>query len=225
MNLACAVRRGRVDNTSTEGSIDDDQRPRDGRTRAKRVAASRSDSPRRGLACASRPALRPVRFDWGDEETHDAALDGVERVYLVPPSHVPDPALAMRRFVDRALAGGVTRIYCSARPPSPRGPGVGGSPTCASGCPSGRSASVVVHQYFVTPNIITRAASRPRRDYTATGDGDLSRYAGDIAEVALRALLDEPHDAEHVITGPRPLTYDEVAAAIGEAAGRPVRQD
>ena len=44
-----------------------------------------------------RPASRTpaaadaIRFDWDDIATHGPALDGVDRVYLVPPPSAVDP--------------------------------------------------------------------------------------------------------------------------------------
>lgn len=44
-----------------------------------------------------------ARFDWNDAGTHDAALAGVARVYLVAPVGAPDPYPVMAEFIDRAL--------------------------------------------------------------------------------------------------------------------------
>jgi uncharacterized protein YbjT (DUF2867 family) len=48
----------------------------------------------------------------------------------------------------------------------------------------------------------------------------------DIAQVAVRALIDEvPHNAAHRITGPESLSYEQAAEIIALAAGRPVRHE
>ena len=62
------------------------------------------------------------------------------------------------------------------------------------------------------------------RIYTAAGDGRVPFIdAGDIAAIAVEALTASGFDnGELVLTGPHALTYDEVAAAVGAAAGRPV---
>jgi uncharacterized protein YbjT (DUF2867 family) len=39
------------------------------------------------------PGAEPVCFDWYTPATHAAALDGVDRVYLIPPLGDSDPAL------------------------------------------------------------------------------------------------------------------------------------
>ncbi|MCZ6664650.1 MAG: NAD(P)H-binding protein, partial [Gammaproteobacteria bacterium] len=51
-------------------------------------------------------------FDWGDESTWDAVLDGVTAVYI---SYAPDLAIAgateaIRAFVERAVRHGVRRL-------------------------------------------------------------------------------------------------------------------
>ena len=59
---------------------------------------------------------------------------------------------------------------------------------------------------------------------TAAGAGRAAFIdAGDIAAVAAVALLPpEPLNADPVLTGPRALSYDDVAAILSEASGHPV---
>jgi uncharacterized protein YbjT (DUF2867 family) len=64
-------------------------------------AAGRRDTPIPGAA--------PVRFDWYDPSTHAAALDGVDRVYLIPPPADSDPVAVMVPFLRQARAAGVHR--------------------------------------------------------------------------------------------------------------------
>ena len=48
--------------------------------------------------------------------------------------------------------------------------------------------------------------------------------AGDIAQVAFRALTDaEPHNRAYIITGPQALSYAEAAAILSGAWHRPIR--
>lgn len=62
---------------------------------------------------------------------------------------------------------------------------------------------------------------------TAAGEGRVGFVAAeDIAAVAVHALTDErAPDTDLVLTGPRPLSYDEVASAVGRATGRNVRHE
>jgi len=59
---------------------------------------------------------------------------------------------------------------------------------------------------------------------TATGSGRIGfADADDIAEVGVRALIDEqPHNTDHVITGAQSLSYAEVAEIISAVAGRTI---
>ena len=57
-----------------------------------------------------------VRFEWDDASTHDAALEGVDAVYLVPPALSLDFAGDVHAFLDRAEAAGVQHVtFLSAR--------------------------------------------------------------------------------------------------------------
>ncbi|MCZ9338724.1 ergot alkaloid biosynthesis protein, partial [Streptomyces sp. TRM76130] len=51
----------------------------------------------------------PVPFDWYDPATHAAALDGVDRVYLIPPVGDSEPAAIMLPFLRQARTAGVRR--------------------------------------------------------------------------------------------------------------------
>jgi len=62
-----------------------------------------------------RPASRTpkgedaVRFDWDDTTTHGPALDGVDRVYLVPPPSAVDPVAVVEPFLVEARRRGIRR--------------------------------------------------------------------------------------------------------------------
>jgi uncharacterized protein YbjT (DUF2867 family) len=60
---------------------------------------------------------------------------------------------------------------------------------------------------------------------SATGDGKVAAVdADDIAAVAAAALTEPDHAGmTYALTGPEALTFDDAAAIISEAAGRPIR--
>ena len=72
------------------------------------------------------PGVEPVRFDWDDDSTWAAALDGVAGVYLVPPALRMDHPPLLAALAERALAAGAySLVLLSARgvdagPCSPR---------------------------------------------------------------------------------------------------------
>ncbi|MGV9352072.1 NmrA family NAD(P)-binding protein [Streptomyces misionensis] len=169
----------------------------------------------------------PVVFDWYDPATHTAALDGADRVYLVPPVGDPDPAAVMLPFLRRARAAGVRRAVLLS----------------SSAVPEGGPAVGQVHQ--VLPELFDEwAVLRPswfmqnftgphphavsiREEgviRTATGGGRVGFVdAEDIAAVAVRALTDErAPGTDLVLTGPEALGHDDIAAILTEVTGRPV---
>ena len=168
-----------------------------------------------------------MRFDWHDATTHRDALDGVERMYLIAPPGDPDPEAAMRPFLELALTSGVRRAVLLKQFPDP--PWRNG--TRPGACLHGR---VVPEWTVLRPSWFMQnfAGRHPRADAirasgvitSATGTGRVGFIdAGDIAAVAVRALLDEtPLNSDVILTGPAALSYDDVAAILGRASGREI---
>ncbi|GMT98735.1 NAD(P)H-binding protein [Corallococcus caeni] len=174
-------------------------------------------------------AAEHVRFDWADPSTHGAALEGVDRMYVLAPGLVEDPSVLMIPVLERALAGGVRRVVLLS----------------ASAVPEGAPGLGQVHRFLRThapewsvlqPSWFMQNFTNPghhhdaglRRDgtlVTATGQGRVGFVdAGDIAAVGVRALADAAsHDTAHVITGPQALSYDDVAAILSRVSGRDIR--
>jgi ergot alkaloid biosynthesis protein len=166
-----------------------------------------------------------VPFDWLDPSTYDAALSGVDRVYLVAPP-VEDPYPVMTSFARRAMDRGVRRFVLLSASSLPEGGPMMGA-VHRSLRETAAEWAVLRPTWFMQnfsegPHATT--IREEGRIYSATGAGRVPFVdAVDIAEVAYRALTDElSHNTDHLITGPRALTYAEAADAIGEAMGRPV---
>ncbi|WP_437744201.1 NAD(P)H-binding protein [Sorangium sp. So ce1504] len=180
-------------------------------------------------APAARDGVEHARFDWADAATHDEALRGADRVYLVAPAMVEDPSALMLPFVERALARGARRlVLLSASPVAEGSPGLG----LVHRALRERAPEWTVlrpswfMQNFIDPRHPHAAAIAGRGELTtATGGGRVGFVdADDIAEVAARALFDgAPHNTSHVITGPEALSYDDVAAIVSRIAGRAIR--
>jgi uncharacterized protein YbjT (DUF2867 family) len=191
---------------------------------AVRTATPSADAPRLGLASTTH-----VRFDWKDAPTHAEALRDIDRMYLLAPGLVEDPAAVMIPFIERALEQGVRRVVMLS----------------SSAVPEGASGLGAVHRFirerapewavlqpswFMQNFIDARhhhGGSLRRRHtmLTSAGSGRVGFVdAADIAAVAVRALADEAsHDRAHVITGPEALSYDDIARTLSEALGHPVR--
>lgn len=165
-----------------------------------------------------------VRFDWDDPATFDGALQDVDRVYLIPPVGVADPAPVVESFLARArLVRRVVLLSSSAVGESATG--MGALPALVRAMPEW---AVLRPSWFMqnfTGDHPVAAGVRAGEIVTATGDGRVAFVdAADIAAVAARALTDPlPHNTDHLITGPEALSYADAAAIITELTGRPVR--
>lgn len=197
-----------------------------GRTAARLTAAGHH------VRAASRratpvPGAQPVRFDWYDPGTFGGALDGTDRVYLVPPLGDPDPAAVMLPFLRQARAAGVRRAVLLGSSAIPAdGPGVG---AVHRALPELFDQWAVLRPSWFMQNFTgTHMHARSIREHgvilTAAGSGRVGFVdADDIAAVAVHALTDDrAPGTDLVLTGPQALGYDDIAAIVTEVTGRPV---
>ncbi|WP_017569242.1 Rossmann-fold NAD(P)-binding domain-containing protein [Nocardiopsis halotolerans] len=186
-----------------------------------RVRAASRRAPGRG-------GVPSVRFDWYKPATFGEALRGVDRMYLVPPVDTTDPAAVMVPFLEQAVTAGVRRAVLLSSSAIPEGgPGVG---TVHTLLPKLFDEWAVLRPSWFMQNFTgdnPHAVSIREEGFvmTATGRGRVGFIdADDIAAVAARALTDaEAPNTDLVLTGPEALGYDDVAAMIARASGRPVR--
>jgi uncharacterized protein YbjT (DUF2867 family) len=180
-------------------------------------AASRRASPVPGAAS--------VRFDWYDPSTHIAALDGADRVYLIPPPADSDPAAVMMPFLQRARAAGVHRAVLLSSSAIPEGgPAVG---SVHKALPDLVEQWAVLRpswfmQNFTGTHAHALSIAEQGSILTATGSGRVGFIdAEDIAAVAVHALTGEhAPGTDLVLTGPEALSYDDIAAIMTEVTGR-----
>ncbi|GAA5038259.1 uncharacterized protein YbjT (DUF2867 family) [Thermocatellispora tengchongensis] len=180
----------------------------------------------------ARPATRTprhagqVRFDWSDPGTHAPALRGVSAVYLIAPVAVADPVPLVEPFLEEAVRQGVRRVVLLSSSAVPEGaPGLGALHRLV------RTAVpewAVLRPSWFMQNFTSASFGLRARDgeiLSATGKGRVAFVdAGDIAAVAGHALIEaEPHNTEHILTGPEALSYADVAAIITRRTGRTVR--
>ncbi|OZM80769.1 ergot alkaloid biosynthesis protein [Pseudonocardia sp. MH-G8] len=182
---------------------------------------------RSGAAVRRVSRSSPVRFDWFDPATHDAAFDGIERLYLVAPIGEARPAAVVAPVLDRAVRRGLRRVALLSSSAVERGEGGLGElhDLVARTVPE----PVVLRPSWFTQNFVSRnpgvRSLWSGEVVTATGDGRVPFVdAGDIAAVAA-AVLQAPSAPEPdlVITGLEALTYDEVCRLWTELTGDPVR--
>lgn len=171
---------------------------------------------------ASRSADLP--FDWDDRSTWDAALEGVTAVYV---SYAPDLAIpgakdAIRAFVEEAVAHGVQRLVLLS------GRGEEEAQDCERIIQEAGVEWTVVRASWFNQNfsegeflgmVLDGAITLPAADIA-----EPFIDVNDIADVAVAALTEEGHAYEiYEVTGPRLMTFAELAQEISSAAGRDVQ--
>lgn len=168
-----------------------------------------------------------VLFDWDEPATHGSAVAGADRVYLIPPVGVAEPASPVEKFLAEAVRAGVRRVVLLSSSAVPDGSsGLGALPALVRAT---MPEWAVLRPSWFMQNFVGRhpvaVGIRERGEIvTATGHGRVGFVdAADIAAVAVRALLDPvPHNTDHVITGPEALSYADACAIITETTGRVV---
>ncbi len=169
-----------------------------------------------------------VRFDWDDITTHGPALDGVDRVYLVPPPSAVDPVPVVEPFLAEARRRGIRRlVMLGSAIEFPHAPGrlelaalVRAEPGWLVLSPSG------FMQNFLRPHPVGTAIRDHGEIATAAGSGRMAWIdARDVAASAAAALtqpLDEQLRDDYVLTGPRALNSTDAATIIATQSRRPV---
>ncbi|MCM2423642.1 NAD(P)H-binding protein [Streptomyces sp. RKAG293] len=203
-------------------------------TTGSRVAARLATEGRRVRAAGRRATpvagAVPVRFDWDDPTSFEDALDGADRVYLIPPLGAPDPAAVMLPFLRQARTAGVHRAVLLSSSAIPAGgPAVGQVHEALPGLFS--EWAVLRPSWFMQNFTGDHAHARTIRAdgtiRTAAGEGRVGFVdADDIAAVAVHALTAaQAPNTDLIITGPQALSYDDIAAVLTRATGRTVTHE
>ncbi len=163
-------------------------------------------------------------FDWGNPATWAPALKGVGAVYI---SYYPDVAApggveAVSSFAQVAVANGVRRLVLLSGRGEPEA-----EEAEAAVRASGADLTILRATWFaqnfsegfmlepVQQGVIALPAGNTPEPFV-----DLD----DIADVAVAALTEEGHVGQlYELTGPRLLTFAEVAEEIAQATGREIR--
>jgi uncharacterized protein YbjT (DUF2867 family) len=187
----------------------------------RRIAQCLSDKghPVRNGSRQSDPA-----FDWGDQSTWDAVLDGVSAAYIsyAPDLAIPGAADAIRAFVARAVEHGVRRLVLLS------GRGEEEAQRCERIIQRAYIEWTVVRASWFCQNFSEGAFL----DMVLAGEialpaeevGEPFVDADDIADVAVAALTEDGHAGQvYELTGPRLLTFAEAVDEIACATGRTIR--
>jgi uncharacterized protein YbjT (DUF2867 family) len=177
---------------------------------------------------------RPVRvgtpsatppFDWTDEATWPAALEGVGSVYVAyyPDVAIPGAAAAVGAFAELAVATGVRRLVLLS------GRGEEGALRSEQALQQSGADWTIVRSAFMDQNFNESFFLEPVRagEVAFLADPGLAEPfidADDIADVAVAALTGDGHVGQlYEVTGPRLLGWAEAVAEIAAATGRPIR--
>lgn len=160
-------------------------------------------------------------FDWENQETWAAALNGMDTVYITfqPDLAVPGAREAIEEFTSLAVKSGVRKMVLLS------GKGEKEAELCEQVVmKSGADWTIVraswfnqnfSESFFLNP-IVGGQVALPRGEALVPFvDTD------DIADVVVEALLDDKHIGQtYELTGPRQLTFKQVTEEISNVTGR-----
>lgn len=162
-------------------------------------------------------------FDWNDESTWAPALQGVANVYITyyPDLAFPGAAEQVGTLANLAVQGGARRLVVLS------GRGEDGALAGEKAVQASGADVTVVRSSFFNQNFSEHFLVGP------VLDGVIALPAGntvepfvdvdDIAEIAVAALTEDGHAGEvYEVTGPRLLSFGDVAKEISEATGREI---
>lgn len=163
-------------------------------------------------------------FDWTDDTTWAPAVNGVDAVYIsyYPDVSFPDAAPRVTAFAKTAAAAGVTRLVLLSGRGEPDA-----EPAEQGVRDSGVEWTIVRCSWFMQ-NFSEHFLHAPVLEgVIALPAGDVAEPfldVDDLADVAAEALTRPGHAGRvYELTGPRLLTFADVAAELGAATGREVR--
>jgi len=170
------------------------------------------------------PDIALVPFDFENDKMFSAALEGVEKVFLLPPL-LPNQLKLMNRFVDAAKCAGVGHIVKlsaigiddETQPTAIKWHGASERHIRESGV-----AFTFLRPNSFMQNFITYFPPRKGAIYLPWGNGTASFVdTRDIASVAAKALTSDGHGGRiYTLTGPATLGIAEVALILSEVSGR-----
>lgn len=164
-----------------------------------------------------------IPFDWHDPASWGAALQDVKSIYMTysPDLAVPGATAAIGQFVDQAVAAGVERLVLLS------GRGEAEAQACERIVQQTDTQWTIVRASWFMQNFSEGQFLDMVLDGTITlPAGDIPEPfvdVNDIADVVVAALTEEGHDSEiYELTGPRAMTFAEVADEIARACRREI---
>jgi uncharacterized protein YbjT (DUF2867 family) len=186
-----------------------------------RRVAERLEGMGRAVRVGSRRALPP--FDWNDPTTWPDALRGVDSAYVTyyPDLAFPGAIDTIRAFADTAVASGVRRLVLLS------GRGEDEAQRAEETVKAAGAEWTIVRASWFNQNFSEHFLLQPVLDRViALPAGDVAEPfvdVDDIADVAVAALTKDGHAGQvYEVTGPRLLTFADVAAELSAAIGAEV---
>lgn len=162
-------------------------------------------------------------FDWEDKSTWDAALDGIDQVYISfqPDLAAPGATAAISALTKSAADAGVKKLVLLS------GRGEEEAQQCEQIVMSSGLDWTIVRASFFNQNFSESfLVNSVAAGYVVLPVGDMREPfidTDDIADVAVAALTDTKHSRKvYEVTGPRLLTFGEAVQEIAEATNREI---
>jgi len=162
-------------------------------------------------------------FDWHDDSTWDAAITGCAAAFVTyqPDLGLPDADAVIGAFARRAVDLGCTRLVLLS------GRGEDGARRSEAAFIAADADWTILRSAFFFQNFTESfwaeeiAAGSLTMVKGTVGEPFVD--ADDLADVAVATLLDPAHVGRiHELTGPRLVTFEDVADEISSATGRPI---
>ncbi|SIO13914.1 Uncharacterized conserved protein YbjT, contains NAD(P)-binding and DUF2867 domains [Parasphingorhabdus marina DSM 22363] len=183
-----------------------------------RRIADRLQQKGHAVRIGSRSAVPP--FDWNSEKSWETAIDGVNSIYI---SYTPDLAMpgatdAIRTLARLAKTAGVKQLVLLS------GRGEDEAQACENIVRESGLDWTIVRASWFNQNFSEGAFIDMVRSGTITLPAGSTAEpfvdADDIADVAVAALTEDGHAGQiYEVTGPRLMTFADVAATLSEATG------
>jgi uncharacterized protein YbjT (DUF2867 family) len=172
-----------------------------------------------------RRGIEPVLGSFEDAASLDAALDGVDTLFLLSPPGAADMAAVQRAVVDRAASAGVHRVVKLSSIAADEQ--THASIVQAHGDverhieASGLAWTHVRPHWFMQNELGQADAIAATGTLHAPDVGRISLVdARDVAAVVAEVLTTEGHEERaYLVTGPEALSYADIAATVAAATG------
>ncbi len=176
------------------------------------------------------PDVEIVEMDYDVTETWDAALQWVDRLFLMPPPFEPDAYETIHPFLDWAVTGSVDKVVLLSAMD------VENLPELPLHRLENHLAGLGVAHVLLRPNLYMQNFTSGflldgiRRESAILLPAGASRVSfvdgRDVAAVACAALREGRHDGQaYTLTGADALDLHDVALAIRAATGREIRYE